>query len=187
MMNQRGLYGAVPLAHFFLKERLRPGDSVVDATCGNGQDTLFLAGSVGSAGHIWAFDIQAEALAMTGEKLAAAGFESRVRLVQAGHERLAEFVKEPLHAVIFNLGYLPTGDREIVTTAETTIAALQQAKALLLPGGFILVAVYTGHAGGGKRMGRGAEMVCSAFAARIQCLAGQAAEPGGDGAVSGDC
>jgi len=148
MKDLRGLYGAVPLAHFFLKERLRPGDTVMDATCGNGQDTLYLAGLVGSAGRVWAFDVQEEALARTGERLAAAGLEDRVRLVHGGHERLAEAVAEPLRAVIFNLGYLPAGDREIKTAAATTLAGLQQSAALLLPGGFILVAVYTGHAGG---------------------------------------
>lgn len=148
MNNLRGLYGAVSLAHFFLKTRLGPGDRVVDATCGNGQDTLLLAELVGSAGRVWAFDVQPSALARTGERLAAANLQQPVQLVQAGHERLAEFVTEPLQAVIFNLGYLPAGDREVKTAAATTLAALHQAAELLLPGGFILIAVYTGHAGG---------------------------------------
>jgi predicted methyltransferase len=148
MKDLRGLYGAVPLAHFFLQERLTAGALVVDATCGNGQDTLLLAELVGAAGRVWAFDIQEAALAKTGARLAAAGLESRVVMVHAGHERLAEFVTEPLQAVTFNLGYLPTGDREIKTAAATTVTALQQAAALLKPGGFILIAVYTGHAGG---------------------------------------
>jgi SAM-dependent methyltransferase len=148
MMKQSGLYGAVPLLHFFLKGRVGEGARVVDATCGNGQDTLLLAELVGSTGRVWAFDIQAEALTRTGERLAAAGLASRVTLVPAGHERLAGFVTEPLQAVIFNLGYLPAGDRAVRTAAETTVAALQQAAALLMSGGFILAAVYTGHDGG---------------------------------------
>lgn len=150
MKDLRGLYGAVPLAHFFLRERLKPGDYVVDATCGNGQDTLLLAGLVGSSGRVWAFDVQEAALAITGERLAAAGLEQRVQLVHAGHERLAEFVTEPLQAVNFNLGYLPAGDRGIKTAAATTLTALQQAAVQLQPGGFILIAVYTGHAGGAE-------------------------------------
>jgi SAM-dependent methyltransferase len=148
MMNRKGLYGAVPLAHYLLRERLKTGDCAVDATCGNGQDTLLLAALVGSSGKVWAFDVQGAALAKTGERLAAAGLEHCVRLVHAGHERLAEFVMEPLQAVVFNLGYLPAGDREIRTAAATTQAALQQAAAQLQSGGFILIAVYTGHAGG---------------------------------------
>jgi len=148
MKNQRGLYGAVPLAHFFLKVRLREGDAVVDATCGNGQDTLCLAALVGEAGVVRAFDVQEEALARAAERLAAAGLAARVRLIHAGHERLAEFVPQAVQAVIFNLGYLPAGDRGIRTAAETTVAALKQAAVLLAPGGCILIAVYTGHAGG---------------------------------------
>lgn len=147
-MAAGGLYGAVPLAHFFLNERLKVGDRVVDATCGNGQDTLLLAELVGSAGCVWAFDVQEEALARTKERLAAAGLAERVRLVLTGHERLHELVTEPLQAVVFNLGYLPAGDRGVRTAAATTVVALQQAANLLAPGGITVIAVYTGHDGG---------------------------------------
>lgn len=149
-MNLHGLYGAVPLAHFFLRQRLNPGDRVIDATCGNGQDTLLLAELVGASGKVWAFDIQEEALGKTGQLLEAAGFGERVQLVSAGHETMADVVSEPVQAIVFNLGYLPTGERAIKTLPESTLAALEQALTLLLPGGLILVAVYTGHAGGGE-------------------------------------
>lgn len=142
------LRGAVPLCHFLLRQRVQPGDRVVDATCGNGQDTQLLAELVGSGGRVWAFDIQGEALTRTSARLKAAGCGAQVELLQAGHERLADLVSGPLQAVIFNLGYLPAGDREIRTVAATTGKALAQAAALLAPGGIILLAVYTGHAGG---------------------------------------
>lgn len=149
----RGLSGAVQLSHFFLRERLKPGDRAVDATCGNGYDTLLLAHLVGPEGRVWAFDIQEDALTATEERLAGAGCRERVALVQGGHERLAEVVTEPVRAVVFNLGFLPGAPRETVTTPETTIAALEQAAALLLPGGIITVAVYTGHPGGAEEGG----------------------------------
>jgi SAM-dependent methyltransferase len=147
-MSQHGLYGAVRLSHYFLRERLTAGDRAIDATCGNGQDTLLLAELVGAEGKVWAFDIQAEALSTTKECLVAADLAGRVILVLAGHERMAEFVAEPVKAIIFNLGYLPTGGREIKTSAESTLAALELGKMLLSPSGIILVAVYTGHEGG---------------------------------------
>lgn len=143
-----GLRGAVHLCHHFLRERLRPGDRVVDATCGNGQDTLFLAELVGETGHVWAFDIQEEALRRTGERLVAAGLDKRVNLLHAGHERLAELVAGPIAAAVFNLGYLPAGDRSVTTAADTTITALRLAAELLAGGGLLLIAVYTGHDGG---------------------------------------
>lgn len=143
-----GLRGAVPLCHHFLRQRLRHGDLVVDATCGNGQDTLLLAELVGGEGHVWAFDIQEDALQRTAQRLAAAGCRERVELVAAGHERLGELVSGPLQAVVFNLGYLPAGNPEVKTSAQTTLSALQQSAELLAPGGILLIAVYTGHEGG---------------------------------------
>ncbi len=147
-MANAGLTGAVPLSHSFLYERVGSGDRVVDATCGNGRDTLFLARLAGPGGKVWAFDLQEEALAKTRDLLAEAGFLGQTELVNAGHERLAEFVTGPVKAVIFNLGYLPGGDRHFITRPAQTMAALDQACQLLLPRGIIAVCVYTGHPGG---------------------------------------
>jgi predicted methyltransferase len=142
------LRGAVALSHFFLRERVQPGDRVVDATCGNGRDTLLLAQLVGPTGRVWAFDVQDSALAETSALLATACCLGQTELMAAGHERFAEFVTEPLRAAVFNLGYLPGGNREVVTSPQSTVAALDQAAKLLLPGGIIVVCIYTGHSGG---------------------------------------
>ena len=153
LVRGKGVSGAVPLAHSFLRERVLPGDRAVDATCGNGHDTLFLARLVGPGGKVWAFDVQESALAATDERLAASGCREQAALVLGGHERLAEVVTEPVRAVVFNLGYLPGAEKETVTTPDTTRAALEQAAALLLPGGIVTVAVYTGHPGGPEEAG----------------------------------
>ncbi len=147
-MLSEGLRGAVPLSHFFLRERIKPGDRVADATCGNGRDTLFLARLVGPDGKVWAFDPQEKALASTRALLTDEGCLGWAELVAAGHESIAEFIAEPLRAVHFNLGYLPGGDRDIVTRPEETLVALHHSSRLLLPGGIITVCVYTGHPGG---------------------------------------
>lgn len=146
--GRSGLGGAVQLCRFFLRERVQPGDIVVDATCGNGQDTLILAELVGERGKVFAFDLQETAMERTRERLGAAGLLDRVQLVHAGHERMAGFVSEGLRAVVFNLGYLPSGDREVTTTAKTTLVALTAGAGLLVEGGILLIAVYTGHDGG---------------------------------------
>lgn len=142
------LRGAVPLSHYFLRERVRPGDLVVDATCGNGFDTLLLARLVGEAGTVWAFDVQPVAIAATRELLEREGCLDPVRLIEAGHERLGEFVPEGIAAAVFNLGYLPGGDTELITDQANTVSALEQAAQLLGPGGILTVALYTGHEGG---------------------------------------
>jgi len=151
------LRGPVPLAHLVLRHFVRSGDSAVDATCGNGNDTLLLARLVGPAGRVWAFDIQQEAMESTARKLAANGLSERVSLVARGHETLAGQVNTAVSAVVFNLGYLPGGDRGIITRPETTGAALEQALGLLSPGGIVALTVYPGHDGGDaeRRMAEG--------------------------------
>jgi SAM-dependent methyltransferase len=142
------LRGPVALCRLFLRERVGAGDRVIDATCGNGHDTLYLARLVGEGGKVWSFDIDREALATAGKRLRDASLDSMVELVQAGHERLNEYVKERVRAVVFNLGYLPGSEKIAITRPATTVAALEQARALLLSGGVILLSVYTGHPGG---------------------------------------
>ncbi len=149
-VEYEGLRGAVALAHHFLKSVVRNGDRVVDATCGNGSDTLLLAQLVGRDGRVWAFDVQEQALAKSRSLLAEAGCLEQVELLAAGHECLADFVAEPLKAVVFNLGYLPGGEKGIITRPQQTIAALNQALGFLLPGGIITVCIYTGHPGGAE-------------------------------------
>jgi SAM-dependent methyltransferase len=144
------LRGPVALCRLFLRERVGAGDRVIDATCGNGHDTLYMARLVGEQGRVWSFDIDRNALDAAWEKLRQASLDSVVELVYAGHERLSEHVRESVRAIVFNLGYLPGSERITVTRPETTIAALEQALGILLPRGVILLAVYTGHPGGAE-------------------------------------
>lgn len=148
MSSGGGLSSAVTLSHLLLREKVRPGDRAVDATCGNGNDTLFLAGLVAPSGRVWAFDIQERAIATTRELLSEAGLVDSVELIHSGHERIKESVDGSLRAAVFNLGYLPGGDKSRITRPDTTLSALQQASSLLLPGGVLVVVVYPGHPGG---------------------------------------
>lgn len=137
------------LAHFFAAMAISEGDLAVDATAGNGHDTLFLAEKVGPSGYVYAFDIQEEALCKTAERLKENNLMKRVKLIRAGHEELSNFVKKtPLSAVLYNLGYLPGGSRQVKTEANSTLSSLRQALDLIKPGGVITVVLYPGHAEG---------------------------------------
>lgn len=142
------LRGPVPLVHLLLRQLVRPGDRVVDATCGNGKDTLLLAELVGENGFVFAFDIQEAALERSAARLAEAGLGSRVTLLAAGHEELARLVTTPVAAVVFNLGWLPGGNRELITRSETTVPALESALRLLHAGAVLTITCYPGHDGG---------------------------------------
>lgn len=135
------------LAHDLLGRYIKEGDIVIDATAGNGHDTLFLAKRVGEQGKVYAFDIQEEALQHTKERIESFGCNN-VHLIHDSHERLYDYVKDPIQAVIFNLGYLPGGNKKITTNAQSSIVAIQRSLALLKGGGIAVVVVYLGHTEG---------------------------------------
>lgn len=142
----------VQQAHAALAKIIMDGDYAIDATVGNGHDTLFLARCVGEQGKVYGFDIQEAALDETHRRLSEEGVAQWVSLYHAGHEAMALVLPETVHgkvkAVMFNLGYLPGGDRQRTTGIASTLAALDQARTMLVPGGVISVLAYTGHPGG---------------------------------------
>lgn len=148
----KGLGSAVHLAHLLLSEVLTPGGTAIDATAGNGFDTLFLAGQVGPQGRVYAIDIQATALQKAALLLQEAGVLERVTLINSSHAEMEQLVPEPVDAVIFNLGYLPGGDHNLVTTSETTARALRAALHMLKKHGRIGLVIYTGHPGGQEEL-----------------------------------
>ena len=157
-MAFKGLGSAVYLAQMLISESVKDGGTAIDATAGNGNDTLFLARLVGPHGKVYAFDIQALALQKTQLQLAKYGYKDRVELLQAGHEEMEKFVPGPVDAAIFNLGYLPGGDHRGTSSACTTVRAVQTALNLLRPGGRASIVVYTGHPGGNEECHRLEEM-----------------------------
>jgi len=138
------------LAHELCSKVIGRGDVVVDATAGNGHDTLFLARQVGPDGMVYAFDVQEQALRATAERLKLNGLDNAL-LLQRSHDELLEAVPAEHHgrvtAVMFNLGYLPGGDKTVVTSLSSTIPALDQSLNLLQNGGVLTVLCYTGHDG----------------------------------------
>lgn len=127
---------------------LRPGDTVVDATLGNGHDACRLAELVGPEGRLIGMDVQAEAVERSRARLTEAGLIGRCELHVLGHERMAEIVREPVRLIVFNLGWLPGGDKTVTTHWDTTRRAVEAALSLLLPGGVLTVCAYPGHAAG---------------------------------------
>jgi tRNA A58 N-methylase Trm61 len=142
----------LPFTKQLLEKAVTNGAVVVDATLGNGHDTLFLAGLVGENGRVYGFDVQEDAIHSSSERLKQNGFEDRVTIFHAGHEQLSQLIPVEHHgkvtAAIFNLGYLPGSDKTIVTKPETTIAAIQQLLEIMLPEGIIILVIYHGHAEG---------------------------------------
>ncbi|MBD0379838.1 class I SAM-dependent methyltransferase [Paenibacillus sedimenti] len=151
-----GFVSVLSFAHQLISVRTQPGDTVVDATLGNGVDALFLAKLVGSRGHVYGFDIQQHALDQTEMRLRKElpDASSFVRMSLCSHEHMETVVPAERHgrvaAVTFNLGYLPGADQQTITKQESTLPALEAALRLLRKGGIVTIVLYSGHDGGSQ-------------------------------------
>ncbi len=138
--------------HHCVARHLTKGEWVVDATCGNGHDTTMLAQLVGKTGAVYGFDVQQQALTNTESQLEGQQLSQRVTLFHSSHQRMRHHLPVETHGNIalamFNLGYLPGGDKQLTTVAESTIEALEQALSLLKPQGALSIVVYPGHPAG---------------------------------------
>ena len=130
----------IPFVHNKLKEIITTDDYVIDATCGNGYDTLFLARK---ARKVYAFDIQELAVEKTKKRMERNKIYN-VEIIQDGHENLDKYVQEDVKAALFNLGHLPGSDKRVVTHSPSTIEAVKKVQERLLPGGVIALVVYVG-------------------------------------------
>lgn len=151
-------HSVLPVAHEWVAQALHEGDTAIDATVGNGHDTLFLAQAVGETGRVFGFDVLGEALASTQARLEGAEFTDRVLLIEVSHASMSSHIPEKfsgnISAIMFNLGYLPGhGDKSATTKAETTLEGLGQALKLLNVGGLITIVGYPGHDAGREEVG----------------------------------
>ena len=144
---------AVERCHALLAAWLRPGQRAIDATAGRGRDTLLLARLLGPAGRVLAIDLQSKAIEASMRLIAADPQAlAPVRFELGDHAQLVELAgpdwRGATAALVMNLGYLPGGDRRLITRSASTLAALHGALELLAPGGLLALVVYPGHPGG---------------------------------------
>lgn len=144
------LQNALQFSHILLEQTVKTNDTVIDATVGNGHDTLKLARLVGDEGKVYGFDIQKLAIESAQNKLEKANLMKPVELLCKGHEHIADLPLEvgSVSTVVFNLGYLPSGDKQLITLPETTLKAIDSSLPLLKKDGLISLMIYHGHEGG---------------------------------------
>ncbi|MBN2299791.1 MAG: class I SAM-dependent methyltransferase [Acholeplasmataceae bacterium] len=127
-------------SHLLLEKIITPNDVIIDATMGNGNDTLFLAKH---SCFVYAFDIQQQALDETRSRLETQQIKN-VKLILDSHENFEKYVTD-FKGVIFNLGYLPKGNKSITTKKEITLQTISKILPLLKKNGFIQLVIYSGH------------------------------------------
>jgi len=141
------IFNVVNVAHYLLKENLKEDAICIDATCGNGNDTLFMSQNISEKGFVYAFDIQKEACVNTSSLLRRNNVVN-AKVICDSHENIENYIKSTVDCGIFNLGYLPNSNSNLSTKPKTTLSALQKILSLLNKHGFIVICAYIAHEGG---------------------------------------
>lgn len=132
-------------SHELFKLQVKPGGIYVDATMGNGHDTLFLCRIAGETGKVLAFDIQEKALQSTRQLLKEAGMEGKAELYLDSHVNMDQYLDEgTADGMYFNFGYLPGGDHNLATKADTSVEAIEKGLEILKKGGVMALCIYSG-------------------------------------------
>lgn len=138
-------YQITEWCHESFKIQAESGGNYIDATMGNGNDTLFLCRMAGESGHVTAFDIQQQALEATGRLLKENGVRERAELVLDSHTNMGLYLQEgTVDGIFFNFGYLPGGDHTLATQSENSLRAILSGLGLLKKGGVMSLCIYSG-------------------------------------------
>jgi len=139
------MYELLDIAKKFLESGNIPEKAVLaDFTMGNGYDTEYLC-RLSRGGKVYAFDIQEQAVNNTRARIKDAGFENTAVLIHDSHANASKYINEQIDGGMFNLGYLPGGDKSIHTMRESTLPAIRTAVSLLKKGCVLVMSVYPGH------------------------------------------
>ena len=140
------------LTHRFWEKILKDGDTVIDATCGNGKDSLTLAKLLSNKKDtlLFCLDIQSKAIENTKALLAQEipSALSSTHFILGSHEHLPHTYPREPNLIIYNLGYLPGFDKTIKTDASSTLKSVSNALEIISLGGVICITCYPGHSEG---------------------------------------
>ena len=131
--------------HEIIKSQAPRGGFYIDATMGKGNDTAFFCELAGEEGKVLAFDVQVKAIEATAALLIEKGYVDSAMLIMDGHEKMTKYADpETADVICFNFGYLPGGDHNIATKAQTSIMAIEQGLEILKKGGMMSLCIYSG-------------------------------------------
>ena len=116
----------------------------LDATLGNGHDSLFLASLFNK---VIGIDIQPLAIKRSKERLKN---ESNVEILLLNHKDIDTLNYSNYDLILYNLGFLPGSDKKVITNYETTIESIKKAYSILDINGAIIIASYIRHPNGLK-------------------------------------
>lgn len=136
------------IAKKYMDHYLKDGYICLDATIGNGNDILSISKQIGDSGKVYGFDIQQVAIDNTRKLLASENTLERAILIKDSHENIDNYIHHKLDFIIYNLGYLPKGNKSIKTKDGSTVTSINKALNLMSQGSLMLITTYLGHTGG---------------------------------------
>ena len=138
-------YQITEWCHHFIREHVKQGDLCIDATVGNGNDTLLLCRLVGEEGQVIAFDIQEQAVVNTRKRLEDNGVSKQAKVLLESHTNMGQYAElDSVSCIVFNFGYLPGGDHTLATQKDSSIKAIHEGLGLLKKGGMMSLCIYSG-------------------------------------------
>lgn len=146
----RVIKNAVNTARDMIKRKINKNSIVIDATVGNGHDSKFLCSFLGENGKFYGFDIQKSAIDRTEERLDEKNYKCTINLFLDSHTEFKKHIQEEVDMIIYNLGYLPKGDKSITTLHDTSLLSVKEGMDILKKEGMIILTIYPGHDEGMK-------------------------------------
>lgn len=131
----------VKLSHYLIENRVENNIRACDMTAGNGKDSKFILDNKNPK-ILYAFDIQKLSQERC-EKLI--GQRENFKFILDDHKNIEKYIEEKIDLFIYNLGFLPKGDKSITTNYKSVIESLKSCLNLLNENGLILITFYPGH------------------------------------------
>jgi hypothetical protein len=125
------------LAQNIIKDYCTTFECAIDATLGNGYDTDFLSNNFS---EVYSFDIQKSAIDNYSVKR-----NKKVNLIHDSHEFIDKYIDKKIDCAMYNLGYLPGGDKTITTKVHSTLKSIECTLGLIKENGLITICIYSGH------------------------------------------
>ncbi len=128
------------LSHYIIKDFVLNKEVAIDATLGNGYDTDFLSSLFKK---VYTFDIQKEACDNY-----SANKKDNVEVINDSHHLFKKYINEKVDCIMYNLGFLPGGDKSITTLHKTSLESIKEGLEILKNGGIMTICIYRGHSEG---------------------------------------
>ena len=145
MRRYKSFFNVVDLSTWAIKNYVKTDYIAVDATLGNGNDSLSIAKQIGPKGHLYAFDIQERAIEKSRALFESNEIVNNYIFILDSHENISDYIETKIDFAIMNLGYLPGGDKSIITKGNTSIKCIEKLLKLLKGNGILAISSYSGH------------------------------------------